>query len=91
MKRIENYKHRRELTKLRISAYSLQIEKGRYHRPQQIPIEERFCLHCTDGDVEDEMHFLMKCSCSSLAETRETLITDICTAFPIFRNLPKTD
>ena len=26
---IENYKHRKELTKLRISAHSLQIEKGR--------------------------------------------------------------
>ena len=85
----ENYKHRKELTKLRISAHSLQIEKGRYHRPQKIPIEERFCLHFTAGDVEDEMHFLM--ICSSLAETRETLITDICTAFPSFRNLPKTD
>ena len=35
------------------------------------------------------MHFLMKCS--SLAETRETLTTDICTAFPSFRNLPKND
>ena len=26
-----------------------------------------------------------------IAETRETLITDICTAFPSFLNLPKTD
>ena len=64
----KNYKHRKKLTKLRISAHSLQIEKGIYHKPQKIPIEERFCLDCTAGDVEDEMHFLMKCS--SLAETK---------------------
>ena len=85
----ENYKHRKELMKLRSSAHSLQIEKGRYHRTQKIPIKERFCLHCTAGGVEDEMNFLMKCS--SLAETRQTLITDICTAFPSFRNSSKTD
>ena len=35
------------------------------------------------------MHSLVKCS--SLAETRKTLITDIYTAFPSFRNLSKTD
>ena len=39
--KLENYKHRKELTKLRISAHSLQIEKGRYHRPQKNPYRRR--------------------------------------------------
>ena len=46
-------------TKRQTSAHSLQIEKGRYYRPQKIHIEERFFLHCTAGDVKDEMHFFM--------------------------------
>ena len=84
----ENYKYRKKLTKLRISAHSLQIEKRHIPQASKNPYRRKV-LFTLYGDVEDEMHFLMKCS--SLAETRETLITDICTAFPSFQNLPKTD
>ena len=59
---------KKELTKLRISAHSLQIEKAHNTDLKKIPIEKMFCLHCTAGDVEDEIHFLMKCS--SLAENK---------------------
>ena len=71
------------------SAHSLQIQKSRYHRLQKFTIEERFFLHCTAGDVEDEMHFVMKCL--SLAEKRGALIMDTYAAFLSFLNLQKND
>ena len=49
----------KELSKLRISAHDLMIEKGRYFRPV-IPINQRVCLNCEQ--VEDEMHFTLFCS-----------------------------
>jgi hypothetical protein len=36
-----------------ISAHSLEIEKGRYYN---IPRENRVCLSCKAGKVEDELH-----------------------------------
>jgi hypothetical protein len=46
------------LTKLRISAHSLAIEKGRYNNT---PKEQRFCKHCPTS-VENESHFILYCS-----------------------------
>lgn len=46
------------LTKLRISAHSLLIEKGRYSRPKT-PRNQRLCTNC--NEVEDEQHFLLFC------------------------------
>ncbi len=36
------------------------MEKGR-HKKSWLPPEERVCGHCTTGEVETEMHFLLKC------------------------------
>ena len=47
------------ITKLRISAHKLRIEKGRY---MNIPKCERFCNVCDSGETEDEKRFLLKCS-----------------------------
>ena len=47
------------LSKLRISAHKLAIEGGRY---LNIPKHERICTACNTGEVEDEEHFLLKCS-----------------------------
>ena len=54
----ENYKHRREFTKLKISSHSLQIEK---RDTSKNPYKRMVLFICTAGDVEDEMYFLMKC------------------------------
>ena len=43
----------RLLTKFRISAHNLKIERGRYLR---LPVEERICVLC-GGNVEDEIYF----------------------------------
>ena len=56
---VPNIKHKKALSRLRLSNHPLQIEKGRYMRP---PIErsERKCFICVD-EVEDEIHFLIRC------------------------------
>ena len=50
---------RASLTKLRISAHSLEIETGRYHKPPK-PKENRYCNYCKNI-VEDECHFIYSC------------------------------
>ena len=51
---------KRAITKLRISAHSLEIERGRKAKPKIIPANERFCRHCKTI-VEDEVHFITQC------------------------------
>ena len=47
------------LSKLRITAHKLAIERGRY---LNIPKNERIYTACNTGEVEDEEHFLLNCS-----------------------------
>ena len=54
-------KARRDFAKLRTSSHSLEIEVGRYFRPK-IPRERRICKQCNLGEVEDELHHLLKCT-----------------------------
>ena len=53
---VKNGQERKQLTRLRLSAHELEIERGRYRK---LEIEDRKCKTC--NIVEDEMHFLMKC------------------------------
>ena len=48
---------RSTLSKIWLSALSLEIEKGRHFSK---PIDERLCLTCNTGEIENE-HFLSKC------------------------------
>ena len=57
-----NISHTLALLKLRISSHNLRIETGRYTKPTKIPVNERLCIYCTSGEVEDEIHFITKCS-----------------------------
>jgi hypothetical protein len=50
----------RAITKIRIGAHRLEIEKGRWRKPTPTPANERFCRHCKDA-VEDEVHFISYC------------------------------
>jgi hypothetical protein len=45
------------LNALRISAHKLQIEIGRYQGTLR---ESRICCRCTSGQVEDEIHYLLR-------------------------------
>ena len=54
---IKNVEHRKMLTRLRISAHDLNIERGRY---KGLEVNERKCLYC--NEIEDEKHFLFVCT-----------------------------
>ena len=47
----------KSLTRLRISAHTLEIERGRY---KKLKIEEQLCKTCLK--IEDEPHFLLDCN-----------------------------
>ena len=63
---------RSTLCKFRISAHSLEIEKGRYYN---IPCENRVCLSCKAGKVEDELHLFL--DCPSYAHLRQDFFEKI--------------
>ena len=48
------------MTKLRTSSHRLEIEGGRWARPNRIPIDEKKCRAC--NKLEDGFHFLLECS-----------------------------
>lgn len=54
-----NFESRRNITRLRISAHRLNIERGRY---QRISRENRKCTRCDSDTVDDEKHFVLSCS-----------------------------
>ena len=47
-----------ELVKMRGGTNRLRIEQGRYTKEK---LEERICLLCNNGRVEDEKHFMLDC------------------------------
>ena len=59
---VNNYKDRNNLTRLRISAHHLEIERGRYNN---VPKENRTCAWCKlclgSDIIEDETHLLNEC------------------------------
>ena len=56
---LKNLNERKNLTRLRISAHNLNIEKGRHRRPVKVPIDETICDSCLE--VEDEIHYVVNC------------------------------
>ena len=72
---------RRLITKLRISAHNLRIETGQHTRPVT-PAEDRKCLECGSGEIEDEFHVTMKCR--KYADMRLKTLKDISSECPLF-------
>ena len=70
--RINKFK-RSLLTQLRIGILPLAVETGRYYR---IPFDKRSCQICKENLIEDEIHFV--CKCTSYVPIREKF-------FPKFR------
>ena len=79
---IQNFELRRSLTRLRLSAHTLTIERGRY---QGIPRHNRVCPRCSSGEIEDEIHFLF--SCTHLNDGRKNLMSQIYKNCAEFMNL----
>ena len=80
-------KHRVALTRLRISCHSLEIERGRYHKPASTPAHLRLCKDCES--VEDELHFV--CVCPKYDLLREHLVSIVCNDNPNFVFLSVND
>ena len=64
------------------SSHRLAIETGKYTRPIT-PRSQRFCNHCTQNVLGDEMHFLL--SCPKCAAQRKALFGEL-EAFGNIRN-----
>ena len=71
---VENKKHQRALTRLRVSSHKLHIELGRHVRPP-IPPTDRLCQFCNSREIDDEVHFLI--TCEFHGENRNSLLADI--------------
>ncbi len=69
-----------ELTRFRISAHNLEIEKGRHNN---IPAGQRYCKLCNNNSVENEIHFLLQCP----KLDRLPFIASISEQYPNFINL----
>lgn len=52
-------KFRYAFTRLRVSSHRLEIEAGRWHKPNKTPLENRKCQSC--NSLEDEFHFVLEC------------------------------
>ena len=70
--RLEHYllhlkspKHRQAIAQFRLSSHNLGIETGRHCRPVK-PVSERICKYCDSGEIDDEVHFLLKCNAHEL-------------------------
>ena len=60
IKLVRNRIQRMHITRLRISAHNLNIERGRY---KGLTIAQRVCKYCpsNENNIDDEIHFLNKC------------------------------
>jgi hypothetical protein len=56
---LKSFEQRRNFTRFRISSHRLQIERGRYQGALR---QDRLCLRCTSGEIDDEKHVLISCS-----------------------------
>ena len=79
LSKIKNREQRRLLAKLRLGVLPLEIEKG---RRSNLDRSDRLCKLCHANEVEDEIHFLLKCPV--LESTRCQFINSIVAAHPNF-------
>ena len=76
--------HRSFLTKIRISAHSLNIETGRYN---STPREQHLCKFCPSS-VEDEKHFILHCpKYQNIRNSYNTLFQSIITDDDLIRGI----
>ena len=56
------YSYRCLFSRIRLSSHSLRIVTGRFSQ-NRLNRNERICLYCNSGDIDDEFHFICICSC----------------------------
>ncbi|CAC5379663.1 unnamed protein product [Mytilus coruscus] len=60
VKVVNNRCHRCILSLFRAGSLQLKVETGRYARPPE-PLQDRLCIFCDSGQIEDEKHILFNC------------------------------
>ena len=80
-------KYQRSLfAQFRCGILPLEIEVGRY---RDIPLESRICKICDSDDIEDEIHFL--CRCSKYDDKRRIMYSEALTLEPQFNSKDDID
>ena len=79
---VRDKRYRRAISQLRCSSHILNVERGRYTRPQT-PLNERLCNVC--NCVDDELHFVT--SCAMNLNERKILYDKVTGKFPEFEHL----
>ena len=60
LENINILKFNQAFSKLRVASHRLEIEAGRWVRPNRIAVDERKCTFCQT--IEDEYHFVIECA-----------------------------
>ena len=77
-----NPTYRKYLSKFRLSAHSLNIEKGRYNNTNR---RDRICTLCNSSDIEDEFHFILKCPIYNDLRVRVPFTTNVTISISILQ------
>jgi hypothetical protein len=83
-----NTAHRKAIARFRLSAHKLNIESLRYARPRIEP-QDRLCTNCNINECEDELHFMITCSCYD--DIRSIFFQEISAKYEPFTALSNTD
>ena len=78
IKNVSDRKIQKSISQFRLSSHCLRIHTGRQERDKtgkNMPADKRFCLSCTSGKIDDEMHLLT--SCKTHNTERKTMFTNI--------------
>ena len=89
---LNNHQFRKSLSKLRISAHNLFIERGRYAKTYLLR-DDRICLFCStfhnNKVIESELHAIDSCPLYKIGISNILKDTEPC-AFPVFANCDQT-
>jgi exonuclease III len=83
---ITNRQHRAALTKLRLSAHHLPIERLR--RQSNTDRMKRYCITCDQKALGDEKHVLLECSNPALVKLRFSVLCKLNHLYTSFGTLP---
>ena len=70
---VDYHKYRSAITKFRISAHNLPIEKGRWNGCDKV---DRKCTRCINHDLGDEKHYLFFCNDPDIVKMRSNSIKE---------------
>ena len=81
-------KYQQAISRFRVSSHRLGIELGRHYKPR-LPVEQRLCNFCNSRNLDDELHFRIKCEFHTNARKTFYLVLDI--NISNFESLPDDD